>query len=287
MDTNDFFKYRSITACMKASYDTLSSSITSLLKKTWWAVLIYSLFMALTTYFRIPNKALHDWGETAPMASFILQSVIYLGTFIADLVCGAAIWGWINKRTLVNNLSRYCPAFIVFNVLLLAFLLGGGYIAQSIHTTWAIPLCLLIVLLMMVVTLPFAHLIPDLLLQEKAKDFHVWKSYKSGLQHLGSIFLTGFLSGIILMLISLLLMTPTMILTWAQLSAQLGALDGDPLGVPGYFTPLLLFVLVITFFILIYLSTWMYMTYAYLYGSHKTLEEEKKKRMMAATQMAE
>jgi hypothetical protein len=45
---------------------------------------------------------------------------------------------------------------------------------------------------------------------------------------------------------------PSIILIIAQFYSQLGALDGDPLGVPGYFTPLLFLVFTITFLLIIY-----------------------------------
>ena len=35
MDTNKIFKYRSVTACMKASYELVTGHLVQILKKTW------------------------------------------------------------------------------------------------------------------------------------------------------------------------------------------------------------------------------------------------------------
>lgn len=69
----ELFKNRSITACMKASYDAMTSQPLRLLKKTWWAVLADAVMTALCLYIRFPNKGLHDWGEESPMASFVCR----------------------------------------------------------------------------------------------------------------------------------------------------------------------------------------------------------------------
>ena len=68
---------------------------------------------------------------------------------------------------------------------------------------------------------------------------------------------------------------PSIILTIAQLYSQLGALDGDPLGVPGYFTPLLFIVLIITSLIFVYALSWLGLSLAFQYGSYKVQDEEK------------
>ena len=242
MDTTVLFKNRSITACMKASYDLISDNFTSLLKKTWWAVLIYAFFTALTLYFRIPNKALHDWGVNSPMASFILQTLIYSALFLSSFLPGAALWTWINKKGFAKNLLH-------FSVLSL--------------------LCQVFSLLLIIGALPFAHVIPAYMLKEKGEKLSPWQAYKQGLRHIGSLFSMGFLSCIMLLTLSFILIIPTLILAWAQVSSQLGALNGDPTGVPGYFSILLMVTLVATLFVLIYLCAWMYISYAYLYGAHQ------------------
>ena len=86
MEVNELFKQRSITACMKASYNTVTSDIHSLVKQTWVTHVPFAVLLAIVLYFLLPNKSLHDWGEANPMASFILQTIIYAATLVMAAV---------------------------------------------------------------------------------------------------------------------------------------------------------------------------------------------------------
>lgn len=293
MDTKVLFKHRSVTACMKASYDMISGNITSLLKKTWWAVLIFAIFMALTVYFRMPNKGLHDWGENSPWASFILQSLVYLFAWLSCINMGAAFWTWLTKRPYAHCLLRYGIAILVFDLLtiLCNLLLSGGLVAYYTSavtkamagnapttSTYIIMAIIAIVgiLISLVVLLPFGYVIPKVMLTEKGEKIEPWKTFKKGFRYSGAIFKMGFLGTIILCVIACIIVIPASILGWAQLSSQLGALEGDPLGVPGYFTPLFLVVLTLTMFVISYTYCWLGISFAFLYGSKKTQEEERR-----------
>lgn len=216
MKLKDLYKTRSVTACMKASYDTISSNILSIIKKTWWATIPFSVLAALVLFFLLPNKPLHDWGQANPWASFILQTVVYALFVVFAFVVSAAKWGWLNGKKFSQNIA---PRSI------------GKFLLTII---------------------------------------------KNGFRHFGGYFKTCFLSGIIIAIITVVVCLPAIILIVAQLYSQLGALEGDPLGVPGYFTFLLLFVFTAVSFILCHVIAWLQITCVYQYGSYKQQEEEKK-----------
>lgn len=315
MDTTVLFKHRSVTSCMKASYEMIIANITSLLKKTWWAVLIFAIFMALTVYFRMPNKGLHDWGENSPWASFILQSLIYLFAWLSCINMGAAFWAWLTKKSYSHSLFRYGIVILIFDLLtiLCNVLLSGGIsayytsaltkamagnaTATTAHaaanaanvaanaaasapmtSTYIIIAIIAIagIFISLAILLPFGYVIPKVMLKEKGEKIKPWKTFKKGFRYSGAIFKMGFLGTIILCVIACIIVIPASILGWAQLSSQLGALEGDPLGVPGYFTPLFLVVLIITMFVISYTCCWLGISFAFLYGSKKTQEEERK-----------
>ncbi len=273
MDTNILFKYRSVTSCMKAAYDLMSNHIVSIIKKTWWAVLPCALLMAITTYFRLPNKALHDWGISNPWSSYILQTVIYLLMLVSTITAGTSIWTWVNNRTFKKNFLPFL--FINLSMCILVFVLGGA--CSFVKGIWSLPILLLAV----IVLLPYAYATPYIMLLKPGEKPKFWNAYKMGLRHLGGFFLLGFLCGIIICLISSIIALPALILGGAQLMAQLGALEGDALGVPGYFTPLLLLILTITCFLVFYLSVWSNLASIYLYASYEVQEIEKKKQREA------
>ena len=173
MEVNELFKHRSITSCMRASYDTITSDFRSFVKQTWTTHVPFAVLLAIVLYFLLPNKPLHDWGAVNPMASFILQTIIYGATIVMAIV----------------GIATFIAAL------------------------------------------------------------------------------------------------PSIILIIAQFYSQLGALDGDPLGVPDYFTPLLFLVFTITFLLIIYALSWLGISLAYQFGSYK-VQDEAKKRMKESQKMA-
>lgn len=119
----------------------------------------------------------------------------------------------------------------------------------------------------------------------KGEKRKIGKSLLRILRHFGGFFLTSFLGMIIVGIATFIAALPSIILIIAQFYSQLGALDGDPLGVPGYFTPLLFLVFTITFLLIIYALSWLGISLAYQFGSYKVQDEEKQ-RMKESQKMA-
>ena len=97
MEVNELFKHRSITSCMRASYDTITSDFRSLVKQTWTTHVPFAVLLAIVLYFLLPNKPLHDWGAVNPMASFILQTIIYGATIVMAIV---SFWHLLPRKQL-------------------------------------------------------------------------------------------------------------------------------------------------------------------------------------------
>ncbi len=100
MEVNELFKHRSITALHESilryrneRHSNRSSSRHGLpmyhLQYCW---LSYSTFL-------LPNKSLHDWGEVNPMASFILQTIIYGATLVMAVV---SFWHLLPQKATVS-----------------------------------------------------------------------------------------------------------------------------------------------------------------------------------------
>ena len=311
MDTSVLFKYRSVTACMKASYDLITANIISLIKKTWWATLILAFFVALTLYFMMPNKALHDWGLENPWSSYIIQTMVYLTTWLAVYVYRAAIWSWINHLSFKTNLIRNTIVCLIFQVIILLIIgessgIQTFFLEQTAHAantgvTSASPdataqavsdgasyastmaICALLgfvnFIILMLVFVPFNHVLPQIMLKNKDEKWEIWKSIKTGYHHFGSIFKMVFLGAIMMGIIISIISIPLFILTWAQLTAQLGALDGDPLGLPSFFPLLVIIAFTLIFFIFLYIYSWLTISYAFLFGSNQTKDYERLERM--------
>lgn len=319
MKINDLIKHRSVTACMKEAYSLMTDNVKNLLKSTWWAFMIYAFMVAFMVFLRTPNKMLHDWGEENMMLSFCLQTVVYIGVVVAAFLMGAAVWRWLTDKPFGRMMKRFTAVYLASAVVsfvvtfaatfaltcfyLTAFLTASGSAATAgsaaatgsaaMAETAAAgsPSLLIIVLfalaivativLCMAVSLPFAYLTPKYMLQEKGEKLRPWKSFKYGFRHMGSIFKMGFLGSLVILVAGILIYIPLAILIGAQVSAQMGTLEGDPVGTPSYFTFLFIVVTALLLFIFAYILHWLFISYIYLYGSIEN-DEMKKTEMLSS-----
>lgn len=320
MKINDLIKHRSVTACMKEAYSLMTDNVKNLLKSTWWAFMIYAFMVAFMVFLRTPNKMLHDWGEENMMLSFCLQTVVYIGVVVAAFLMGAAVWRWLTDKPFGRMMKRFTAVYLASAVVsfvvsfaatfgltcfyLTAFITAPesaatagsaaatGSAAMAETAAAGSPSLLIIVLfvlaivaaivLCMAVSLPFAYLTPKYMLQEKGERLRPWKSFKCGFRHMGSIFKMGFLGSLVILVAGILIYIPLAILIGAQVSAQMGTLEGDPVGTPSYFTFLFIVVTALLLFVFAYILHWLFISYIYLYGSIEN--DEKKKTEMQSSQ---
>lgn len=319
MKINDLIKHRSVTACMKEAYSLMTGNVKNLLKSTWWAFMIYAFMVAFMVYLRTPNKMLHDWGEENMMLSFCLQTIVYLGVIVAAFLMGAAAWRWLTDKPFGRMMKRFTAVYLASAVVsfvvsfaatfgltcfyLTAFITAPesaatagsaaatGSAAMAETAAAGSPSLLIIVLfvfaivaaivLCMAVSLPFAYLTPKYMLQEKGERLRPWKSFKCGFRHMGSIFKMGFLGCLVILVAGILIYIPLAILIGAQVSAQMGTLEGDPVGTPSYFTFLFIVVTALLLFVFAYILHWLFISYIYLYGSIEN-DEMKKTEMLSS-----
>ena len=319
MKINDLIKHRSVTACMKEAYNLMTDNVKNLLKSTWWAFMIYAFMVAFMVFLRTPNKMLHDWGEENMMLSFCLQTVVYIGVVVAAFLMGAAVWRWLTDKPFGRMMKQFTAVYLASAVVsfvvsfaatfgltcfyLTAFITAPesaatagsaaatGSAAMAETAAAGSPSLLIIVLfvfaivaaivLCMAVSLPFAYLTPKYMLQEKGERLRPWKSFKCGFRHMGSIFKMGFLGCLVILVAGILIYIPLAILIGAQVSAQMGTLEGDPVGTPSYFTFLFIVVTALLLFVFAYILHWLFISYIYLYGSIEN-DEMKKTEMLSS-----
>ena len=319
MKINDLIKHRSVTACMKEAYSLMTDNVKNLLKSTWWAFMIYAFMVAFMVFLRTPNKMLHDWGEENMMLSFCLQTVVYIGVVVAAFLMGAAVWRWLTDKPFGRMMKRFTAVYLTSAVIsfvvsfaatfgltcfyLTAFITAPesaatagsaaatGSAAMAETAAAGSPSLLIIVLfvfaivaaivLCMAVSQPFAYLTPKYMLQEKGERLRPWKSFKCGFRHMGSIFKMGFLGCLVILVAGILIYIPLAILIGAQVSAQMGTLEGDPVGTPSYFTFLFIVVTALLLFVFAYILHWLFISYIYLYGSIEN-DEMKKTEMLSS-----
>ena len=103
------------------------------------------------------------------------------------------------------------------------------------------------------------------------------KAYGIGLSHWGHIFTTCLIGGIIISILMGIFCLPAIVLTQANVMAQEGFLNGDPLGMPDYANLLTIVTFFLTGFVLVYLYMPLLLVCYYMYGSIERYEQEKNK----------
>ena len=103
------------------------------------------------------------------------------------------------------------------------------------------------------------------------------KAYGTGLSHWGHIFTTCLIGGIIISILMGIFCLPAIVLTQANVMAQEGFLNGDPLGMPDYANLLTIVTFFLTGFVLVYLYMPLLLVCYYMYGSIERYEQEKNK----------
>lgn len=287
----NLYKSRSITSCLKASYNLITDGIKPLLKQSWWTVLTFAVLMAIATFLRLPNKTLHEWGQSNEWISFILQTIIYLLAILASIATGTVLWNWLNGKGFKKNTIVFF-IFTIFVIVsstiwmkLFAFLgVSVSSFFSSDSTNNITPTGILAndgilfcgVVSLQLFLLPSEYVLCKVMMKSDDEKNKYLKTYLTGLRHLGGFILLSILTDIISSITILIICIPAILLMLAQSIAQIGALLSDPLNLPGYFTCLILFLLTAAYFISTYIIYWACLAALYLYGSYETQDIEKK-----------
>lgn len=287
MENELLYKNRSASSCIQAAYKLLVSNMGGFFRSTWLPVMLTSIFLAVLMVFNLPNPQSFALGAS----NMTLYAIISLVSLIGFLVC--SVWSITRLITMLNgqkfrqNVIRV--VLLTLNLLLIYALVYGltllaAYTAMRfLHCS---PMTLvtdnwLIVLLWGIVfsllSLPFLYISVRYLVDEKAHFWHGLSStYSTGLRRMGFIFLTAFITSLLISVISLLLMLPMTILLFANAFSTIGVMTGDPSGMPSYFLILLGVTILITFFIMWFVWIFGFLVYYFMYGSIEKQREERR-----------
>lgn len=103
----------------------------------------------------------------------------------------------------------------------------------------------------------------------------VAKEYPVALRHYGMVFGVCLLSSIVVIIIEFVIILPALIIAIANYHANMGVINGDPLGMPSYIMPLTAVVMAIAGFFQAYIRSTMLFTLYYMYGSIESQEQER------------
>lgn len=166
--------------------------------------------------------------------------------------------------------------FAVFFVL--AEMMNQGVVMRHLITT--ISVLSLWIIICLLFYLPLYHILMKYVLESPCGYWHtLFRNYNVGMRHWGLLFLVFFISTLFVILVSLIVMLPAQILSFANQQAHLGQLMGDPLGMPSYIVPLTFTITTLCSFIHFYVGQVMLVHNYYVYGSIETREKERTENM--------
>lgn len=188
-------------------------------------------------------------------------------------------WFGVRTKLMGRTLKGYLFSLLVILIPVLA-IAGVIYVLLKYVALAPITLevtALIATLFIVLLSFPLIYVAMKYILN-KGGYFSVFsKAYGTGLSHWGHIFTTCLIGGIIISILMGIFCLPAIVLTQANVMAQEGFLNGDPLGMPDYANLLTIVTFFLTGFVLVYLYMPLLLVCYYMYGSIERYEQEKNK----------
>ena len=287
---NNLFKSRSIYGCVKAAFNLMNLNILKIVKKTWMPAIALAIIFTLyilsfknVMFANLSGQKLSYWILLAFLILLICETLasswLMSGTFT---LLNANSFKNNLKRTLAVTVTTLIIGLVIFTI---SFLLGGTAIAifvskhilspeKAIMTSLIIEFVVFI--LGCIVALPFVYSTTKYIMEKDAKFINIFgKDYYTGIKHLGYILVGQIITVLFYILIMLVVSLPLIIIFQSYLANQIGITNGDPDGVPSYFTVLLTAVSLLTTFLYTYIFVYFYIFSYYIYGAITQQEKEK------------
>lgn len=188
-------------------------------------------------------------------------------------------WFGVHTKLMGRTLKGYLFSLLV---ILIPVLVIAGVIYVLLKYVALAPItlevtALIATLFIVLLSFPLIYVAMKYILN-KGGYFSVFsKAYGIGLSHWGHIFTTCLIGGIIISILMGIFCLPAIVLTQANVMAQEGFLNGDPLGMPDYANLLTIVTFFLTGFVLVYLYMPLLLVCYYMYGSIERYEQEKNK----------
>ena len=307
--TDNLWKVRSSRACIADGYNLYMSNFRKIFRRSWHITLVYALIfsafatMAVTQYSHIVvlNAALEagfqiNIGNPAEIYTFLgiflLTALLYFAAATAlasqgyqaqrehletNEIAAAKKW-YLPKfglfgRTLKAVLWGFLTGFVFSAIIFLMFKVLGHF-ASPIVNTILVGVCSLLIGIF--VFLPFIYLSTKYILTPKTHFATVFvKSYGTAIRNLGLIFIIFFIVTLITLILTAFTELPAHILYIANIQAQVGQFNGDPLGMPGYMMWLMPIVFALAGFIQGYVHLSMLFPLYYMFGTIDQKENER------------
>ena len=281
------YKSRSFSSCILAAYQLMSKNLRNILKATWLPVLIYVFILASFLLINLPNEEVVALG----IAHFALYIGVLASCLLGLIVTG--IWAlsrlmsilneeprrWNFMRAVWLTLNSIVITLVITAVVVAVAKLAGGYLAPYMQNHFWLFLCLafFILLLAVVLLLPLNYVFMKYLNEHDMRFWHDFlPSYRIGLRRTSFIFITLFITGLIVLILATIVMLPYLTLTSAYYTSLMGHILGDASDLPGYFPVLYFITTAVVYFLLWYVTAFIVVVVFFMYGSIEKRREEQR-----------
>ncbi len=299
-------RLRSSSAAISDGYRLYMNNFRRVFRSSWIAALVYALAMGVFVNIvitRLPMAAVvqatGQTGNPALQSMLVTTGLFLLGGSILLLaaltvllsygfsalgeqlatgsVTAPAKWyGRIDRLALWRTLKAALWLLLV-GLVVDAVMAGVAVVAMKFLGRLA-GLMLIggTLLLFLAALLPLAYTIMKYVLTPKSAFLAILKdTYPVGLRHWGGLFIVVLVVSIVNMLLDVVTQMPANILYAANVNSQMGALQGDPLGMPAYMGWMNIVVFTAAGFVQAYVQLSALFPLAYMYGSIETQENER------------
>lgn len=281
-------KNRSYGAVLSAAFRTFGNNFRQIFRHTWLYALPFSAVSAFYFVYFIQSA-----GTVPSPLTHIIRYVFLLAMFIANIVYygrAAMLFNgrsqkWNTVRTAKLNIWAFVisivAGFIFALLIILLYIIeisaAKEELAVQNHITWSIYAIPVIIIAFVVLVLPYIYVFMKYYMEPET---HISKltfsGYKTGIRHLGFIFVTVLLTSLCLAGISCVLFLPFLIAMAAAGMSQAGIINGDEPGIPGHFHWIVFSVTMISYFVYTFAGLFSSFVGYYIYGCIETKEAERK-----------
>ncbi len=290
----ELMKRRGYIATMEAAYRFVADNFKTILKVMWPYFLITSIVLGIYFILQL-NTSMKMMSDPTDISGSLAALALLPILFIAYLFIYGKLLTLYNDQSVGWNMLRYIKLTLwlalIFTVALIIFFtfifsLGGFNDEQSatgdvISLGKTLLLGLLFSFIAVAILLPYIYVSMKYVVETKSHFRHlIFKGWLKGMRHWGYIFVTTLLLYICLAIIGIIIYIPLYICGMAFYMSANGMAQGDPSGVPSYFTILVFLIIVLTYFVYLFISVYAFTVFYYMYGNIETYEREKEMQQL-------
>ena len=99
----ELYKSRSYSGCIKSAYILFSTNLTTIFKRTWLSILVYSIPLAIMIDLSLSSRALNEADLPIPTTTLVLMSGMCIWSLAGCIWFIAVVNRILNTRTLKAN----------------------------------------------------------------------------------------------------------------------------------------------------------------------------------------